>query len=118
MPHGLYKSKSKFIKKTIPFINGIIDGYITERIKCINLFYYIKFKNNEFDRVIKKQNDISCEEIFLDIDYFSYTKYKYGKKQYSFKLINDYINFVKYDNDKPVFTISKILNLPSNNTYV
>ena len=116
LPHGLYKSKSKFIKKTIPFINGIIDGYITEQIKCINLLYYIKFKNNEFDRVIKKQNDISCEEIFLDIDYFSYTKYKYGKKQYSFKLINDYINFVKYDNDKPVFTISKILNLPSTNT--
>jgi antitoxin component YwqK of YwqJK toxin-antitoxin module len=118
LPHGLYKSKSKFIKKTIPYVNGIIDGYITEKIKCINLLYYIKFKNNEFDRVIKKQNDISCEEIFLDIDYFSYTKYKYGKKQYSFKLIKDYINFVKYDNDKQVFTFSKILNLPYINTYV
>lgn len=118
LPHGLYKSKSKFIKKTIPFINGIIDGYIIEQIKCINLLYYIKFKNNEFDKVIKKQNNISCEEIFLDIGYFSYTKYKYGKKQYSFKLINDYINFVKYDNDKPILTISHILNLPSNNTYV
>lgn len=118
LPHGLYKSKSKFIKKTIPFINGIIDGYVIEQIKCINLLYHIKFKNNEFDRIIKKQNDISCEEIFLDIDYFSYTKYKYGKKQYSFKLINDYINFVIYNNDNPVFTLSKILNLDSNNTYV
>ena len=120
LPHGLYKSKSKFIKKSIPFINGVIDGYITEQIKCINLLYYIKFKNNEFDRIIKKQNDISCEEIFLDIDYFSYTKYKYGKKQYSLKLINDYINFVKYDNNHndPIYTISKILNIPSTNTYV
>jgi len=118
LPHGLYKSKSKFIKKTVPFINGIIDGYVIEQIKCINLLYYIKFKNNEFDKVIKKQNNISCEEIFLDIDYFSYTKYKYGKKQYSFKLINDYINFVIYNNDNPVFTISKIINLPSTNTYV
>ena len=118
LPHGLYKSKSKFIKKTIPFVNGVIDGYITEKIKCINLLYYIKFKNNEFDKIIKKQNDVSCEEVFLDINYFSYTKYKYGKKQYSFKLINDYVNFIIYEDGNPVFTISKILNLPSFNTYV
>ena len=119
LPHGTYKSKSKYIKKTIPYVNGIIDGYIIEKINCINLIYYIKFKNNEFDRIIKKQNDISCEEIFLDIDYFSFTKYKYGKKQYTFKLINDYVNMVIYDKyEIPIHTISKIINIEPYNTYV
>ena len=119
LPHGLYTSQSKYIKKTIPYINAIIDGYVIEKVDCINLTYYIKFKNNEFDRIIKKQSDISSEEIFLDIDYFSYTKYKYGKKKYSLKLINDYMNMVIYNsNETPIYTISKILNIEPFYTYV
>ena len=55
----------------------------------------------------------------FDIDYFSFTKYKYGKKKYTFKLINDYVNMVIYDKyEIPIHTISKIVNIEPYNTYV
>ena len=112
IPHGIYKSNSKYLMKHIPYINGIIDGYIVEKLNCINLYYNIKFKNNCFDKIIKKETPTHTEEIFLDIDYFSYTKYRNNKKRYSFKLITDYLNFVIYDkNERPIFNISKMLNM-------
>lgn len=111
IPHGLYKSNSKYLTKHIPYINGIIDGYIVEKINCINLYYTIKFKHNCFDKIIKKETPTHKCEIFLDIDYFSYTNYINNKKRYSFKLITDYLNFVVYDNNEiPIFVISKIVN--------
>ena len=108
--NGFYKSSTKYTSKTIPYVNNKINGYIIEKIKCINMKYYIKFLHNVFDRVIKKENNIFKEEIFLDIDYLSYTKYKYGKKIYSLKLINDYVIVSIYDNKEvKIYDYSKLL---------
>ena len=109
-PNGYYKSSSKYISRKIPYTNSKINGYVEEKIKCINLNYSIKFSNNNFDHVITKSNDIFREEIYLDTDYFSYTKYKYNKKVYSLKLLNNYVIISFYDkNEIKIYDYSKTL---------
>ena len=96
-PNGVYKSSTKYTTKLIPYINGEIHGIVKEQIHCINLSYNIYFVKNQFAHTIKKTNDIFREEIYLDVDYFSFTKYRFNKKIYSFRLLSNYMELNIYD---------------------
>jgi antitoxin component YwqK of YwqJK toxin-antitoxin module len=110
IPNGNYVSSTKYITKTIPYVNGEIHGNVTEKIQCINLSYNIAFLKNQFSHTVKKTNDIFREDIYLDIDYFSYTKYRFNKKIYSFRLITNYMELNIFNNHEIcIYTYSKII---------
>ena len=91
---------------------------VTEKINCINLSYNIAFLNNQFAHTVKKTNDIFREEIYLDIDYFSYTKYRFNKKLYSFRLLTNYMELNIFDKHEVcIYTYSKVIPF-SISTYV
>jgi len=112
IPNGLYKSQSEFVSRVIPFKNNIMDGYVCEKINTINLKYLIKFNEGIFDHIIKKSTSSYIIEIFLDKDYFSYTKYSNnGNKILSYKLIQNYINFTIYDSkQEKIYDYSRFLH--------
>jgi antitoxin component YwqK of YwqJK toxin-antitoxin module len=117
-PNGNYKSKTKWVTKTIPYVNGFIHGIVVENIECINLTYNIAFLKNQFAHTVKKNNDIFREDIYLDIDYFSYTKYRFNKKLYSFRLMTNYMELTIYDKHEVcIYTYSKVIPF-SNSSYV
>jgi len=120
IPSGFYKSKSQFINKTIPYSNNTINGYVLESIHTINIKYLIKFKHGFFDHIVKKSTSNYHIEIFLDNDYFSYTKYNSNhQKCYDLKLIQNYITFSAYNiyNEK-IYDCSKILYDFTPETYI
>lgn len=109
-PNGVYKAATKYTTKIIPYVNGKIHGIVCEKINCINLSYDIAFLNNQFAHTIKKTNDIFREEIFLDIDYFSFTKFRFNKKIYSFRLLSNYMEINIFDkHELCCYSFSKII---------
>ncbi len=95
--NGLYKTSCSYFEKIIPYYNNKINGYVEENIKCANSSLKLKFKNNKFDGVVKIKNEISSYEIYLDTDYFVYTKYRYEKKIYTLKIINNFVSLTYFD---------------------
>ena len=117
-PNGNYKSQTKWVTKTIPYVNGEIHGIVSEKIQCINLTYNIAFLKNQFSHTVKKTNDIFREEIYLDIDYFNYTKYRFDKKLYSFRLLTNYMELNIFDKHEVcIYAYSKVIPF-SNSSYV
>ena len=117
-PNGNYKSQTKWVTKTIPYVNGEIHGMVTEKIECINLTYNISFLNHNFAHTVNKTNDIFREEIYLDIDYFNYTKYRLNKKLYSFRLLSNYMELNIFDKHEVcIYTYSKVIPI-SDSSYV
>jgi antitoxin component YwqK of YwqJK toxin-antitoxin module len=110
-PNGVYKSVTKYTTKIIPYVNGEMHGLVKEKIKCINLNYDIAFLKNQFAHTIKKTNDIFRDEIYLDIDYFSFTKYRFNKKIYSFRLLTNYMELNIFDkHELCCYSYSKIIS--------
>jgi len=111
IPNGIYKATTKYTTKIIPYVNGEIHGIVSEKINCINLSYNIAFLNNTFAHTIKKNNDIFREDIYLDVDYFSFTKYRFNKKIYSFRLLTNYMELNIFDKHEVCcYSYSKILS--------
>lgn len=96
--NGLYKSSSIYTEKTIPYVDNLIHGYVEEKIKSCLYNSKIKFKNNNFAGIIKIEKDFTKVEIYLDFDYFIYTKYAYNKKKFTLKIINNMVSLMFYDN--------------------
>ena len=108
---GNYKIISKFTTKTIPFKNNLIDGFVVDNFKDMNLTHKIKFKNNLFDHSITKKSNNYFIEIFIDINYFNYIKYKNDIKLFSFKIINNFVSLLYYnDLGRIIFTYTKNLD--------
>ena len=57
--NGLYKSSSNYTEKTIPYRDNLIHGYVEEKIKSCLYSSKIKFKNNNFDGIIKIEKDFT-----------------------------------------------------------
>jgi antitoxin component YwqK of YwqJK toxin-antitoxin module len=111
LPNGVYKAATKYTTKIIPYLNGDMHGIVKEQIHCINLSYNIAFLKNQFAHTVNKTNDIFREEIYLDIDYFSFTKYRFNKKIYSFRLMTNYMELTIYDKHEVcIYTYSKIIH--------
>lgn len=95
--NGNYKFFSNIFTKIYPFKDNLLDGYVIDSFNDINLNYKIKFKKNKFDHVIIKNNGDVSYNVFLDINYFSFTKLENNKKIYTYKLISNIVVIIFYD---------------------